>query len=1042
MMDRQCRSPRPALPTSGQAVQRVLELQEKGSEPAAVWSEKRLARARNLGLTFSQVLSLRGTLGQPIQRESEEPTTQASELALWIGALARQAALARLTSGRAVDLVVSRLAPRQGAIAAMAKSLPEAARQGLIFLYGVVWNVDGHAWIAQSLQGDRVARDAAYKVPFLLNDIDVLRRDLAAGGDAVARLAEFDNRWSAQQQAELPAEYRTLLHGYRLIYGNSVANTAGGTDTAETAEAIELAQFDATLGQLHAVVRAFGPSRKAGEAVALAMQSPAAPRLVAAASSAQRVDLIVAARAAEASGAVATIVAHSPKKERQQLERWASNVAWFHRDLHGWVLGRLAKDACGLEEAQRTVEALQHKRYWGDGVPRHAAIEDRVRLVFAIQAKLEQHKADNKAERRAEEGLRQAREAIYNDASERDAGELRAASSKAIRSTPVAKREGLLSSFAGRLLDLAVAGFKRIARGLGIDVDKLLAPFHKAGGGALSKLIKQPGKVASYFGKALVRAFKLVRENLGGMLVGGLAGFLTGALAKDRITLPRVWNLRSIAGLLLQVLGLGYNGLRAIAVKVVGAGKVDRAEAIVGELLPMFEGGTSALLDSATAKLGEIKTTVIETLRGWIIDSVLQPLLVRLGKILIPGLGIVTALKSLWGVVQMLLGWADRLGSVVDKMLDSVKLVVEEKVEPAAQAIYNAVRGVVPVLIGLAGGMVLGSGFGKALRKAIGTVGGKVQDMVQWLLERAAAMLGLSKKKKNAPEDKQQVSSTPGAWRDLSLPFERDGERHHLSFQHSGQLIVNSRTLNIRKYIDGNVPSDESEFLYRAVANIVDIQKLEKSARGYANIRYQGGRITKIMHWLVERLNQGKRPVYHSIAEFDGGDYGGTEMDAIVAFGPGSLHESRPVALGAPVGALNERIVSGDTRKCHRAHLLAKHLHGPGFKQNLMIVPGFFNTGDHNRSMRPFERLVSEQIYRYNEPIHYKVTVEYGRAPEPIELVRFIPKKVTLRAWKVVVEKREPAKQRFRNCKNGTPIFSAQTLVINDDDIPNLQKGK
>ncbi|MCG8455838.1 MAG: hypothetical protein MI919_06110, partial [Holophagales bacterium] len=520
-----------------------------------------------------------------------------------------------------------------------------------------------------------------------------------------------------------------------------------GAESTET-EAAERARLDRLLFRLEAVARAYGISATTGAAVRAAVVAPGIFRLAA---KRQLVAFVASAQAAGDSGTAELVAQLAPEELRAELEGLGSRAAWFHRDITGWVVPNIEK--YGVETALHQVNGLRGKEYWGKGMPRYGAIEDRQALVFAIQEKLQATPIPSSSEdgkRRAIEELRQAREQVIADSSDRDRVELRKSARKAIVETPLPKTS-LGQAFAAELAgsvgldpeaarkvasgDLLKMAFVKLCELAGVDAEALLEAFGK-GKKALMALVRDPSKVLAFLSGAVGGAFELLKKNFLSLVTGGVVGFLTGAAVGGSITLPTRWNLKSTAGFLLQLAGVTVERVWELVKKLLGEKGAAWVERAAGPILTLFTGEGSTVMERMTAQVAQIKDTALEALKSWALDSVVGPAITKIVTLFTPVGAIVGAISTIMGLIDTIRTWGARIASVVTTVFDSLTMIAEGKVEPAAKAIYNAIAGIFPVLLGFLTGFVFGNAklFTK-IGDAFKAIGNKIWSIVESMVE-------------------------------------------------------------------------------------------------------------------------------------------------------------------------------------------------------------------------------------------------------------------------------------------------------------------
>lgn len=231
-----------------------------------------------------------------------------------------------------------------------------------------------------------------------------------------------------------------------------------------------------------------------------------------------------------------------------------------------------------------------------------------------------------------------------------------------------------------------------------------------------------------------------------------------------------------------------------------------------------------------------------------------------------------------------------------------------------------------------------------------------------------------------SPQDK---STNQPALPKVEIPFEdHSSESHHLVLEKIGEdydVTVHSNTYLLYHYLK-SIPNNSNTPMWTAYKELQNSLKLQKGfqesgqEQKYAEIGFQ---ISGDMRSLASAIEKHCDFVlFKSSANFIGGSYGGTLMEATLTVHPGNLNGSMPFEMKDEVKFLNAKKKTRDEKYFHRAHLLANMLNGPGVKKNLMITPGDFNI----KVMRDdVEAKVATEVLSKGNTVHYRVQPYYDR---------------------------------------------------------------
>ncbi|HET8524046.1 MAG TPA: hypothetical protein VFL82_12495, partial [Thermomicrobiales bacterium] len=182
--------------------------------------------------------------------------------------------------------------------------------------------------------------------------------------------------------------------------------------------------------------------------------------------------------------------------------------------------------------------------------------------------------------------------------------------------SPTIQREGWFEEGAMYVFEQGLAA-------AGVPVEAVMGLIRRAGG-AISKIIDDPGAFLSHLLDALKGGFRQFAGNIGKHLQAGLIGWLTGTLGAAGIQLPKQFDLAGIFDLALQILGLTADRIKAKVAQVIGAKNVARIEAAWKIISKLISGGLGGLWDMAKEYVGNLYDMVVGQVKEWAITQIVQ----------------------------------------------------------------------------------------------------------------------------------------------------------------------------------------------------------------------------------------------------------------------------------------------------------------------------------------------------------------------------------------------------------------------------------
>ncbi|WP_433725841.1 phage tail protein [Nocardia sp. CA-129566] len=266
--------------------------------------------------------------------------------------------------------------------------------------------------------------------------------------------------------------------------------------------------------------------------------------------------------------------------------------------------------------------------------------------------------------------------------------------------------------------------------------DMLLGVLARAAG-AVEKIIKDPIAFLGNFVNAVKAGISNFMSNIGTHLKKGLQGWLFGALAEAGIEIPAKFDLKGIITLLLSLLGLTWNSIRARIVKVVGEPAMQKIEGAVDFVKAIVTEGIPGLWKWIAQKITDLKEQVMGQIREFVITKVITAGITWLISLLNPAAAFIKACKMIYDAVMWFVDNAERLKEFVDSVLDSVESIASGGVGKVAALIEGTLSKTVPMLIsGLASLLGLG-GIADKIKKILETVQKPVGSVVDKLVAGA-----------------------------------------------------------------------------------------------------------------------------------------------------------------------------------------------------------------------------------------------------------------------------------------------------------------
>ena len=88
-------------------------------------------------------------------------------------------------------------------------------------------------------------------------------------------------------------------------------------------------------------------------------------------------------------------------------------------------------------------------------------------------------------------------------------------------------------------------------------------------GGAATRIIREPAKFLRNVGAGIIQGFTMFMSDIGTNIKSAVVEWITGNMSGGGIQLPQTFDAKGIIGFLLDLVGLGVEGIKNIARKVL-----------------------------------------------------------------------------------------------------------------------------------------------------------------------------------------------------------------------------------------------------------------------------------------------------------------------------------------------------------------------------------------------------------------------------------------------------------------------------------------
>lgn len=279
-----------------------------------------------------------------------------------------------------------------------------------------------------------------------------------------------------------------------------------------------------------------------------------------------------------------------------------------------------------------------------------------------------------------------------------------------------------------------------VAKALMEFKDKLMAILRK-GADTIDLILDNPGGFLSNLISAVKGGFSAFAGNILGHLKRGFVKWLFGALAGTGIEVPSDLSLVSILKMVLGVLGITYDRMRAKAVKLLGPTAVAVIEKLVSYLQTLIGGGPAALWEQIKGDLSNLKDMVIGAIQDWIVSTIVQKAVAKVVSMFNPAGAIIQAIMMIVNVVMFVVERAAQIMEFVESVINSIHAIATGSIGGAISKVEQALGNAVPILIGFLAALIGLGGISAKIKGFITKVQTKVDQAIDKAIKKAVAYI-------------------------------------------------------------------------------------------------------------------------------------------------------------------------------------------------------------------------------------------------------------------------------------------------------------
>lgn len=311
--------------------------------------------------------------------------------------------------------------------------------------------------------------------------------------------------------------------------------------------------------------------------------------------------------------------------------------------------------------------------------------------------------------------------------------------------------------------------------------------------------------------RAIKQGFTQFFDKILKYLLDGLIAWLLSELKDANVQAPADFSLKGIIGWVLNILGISMEKIweRLAKHPKIGPQKVARIRSMINTLEGIWtfikdvqERGVAAIWDKIKEQLNNLWDTVLNAIKDWIINQIINKMVTKLLSMLDPTgiMAVVNSAIALYKAIQSFLKYLREMLEIVNSFVEGVVEIASGNITVAANFLERTLGRAVPIVIGFLANQVGLSGIGKRIGELIGAAREMVDKAIDWLIDKAVAIGG------KLLDMARSAAGAVLSWLGLRKEFTNEnGEKHTLSLRKAGnraELMMESDPLPLLTFIN------------------------------------------------------------------------------------------------------------------------------------------------------------------------------------------------------------------------------------------------
>ena len=383
----------------------------------------------------------------------------------------------------------------------------------------------------------------------------------------------------------------------------------------------------------------------------------------------------------------------------------------------------------------------------------------------------------------------------------------------------VSKLGQLFVSIVGRFFSWGLSTVVELLEILFSVVAPGVLPYLKRAKKAFLSILKNPIGFVGNLVRAARLGFQRFQGNILVHLKAALIKWLVGPLAQAGVYIPKSFSLVEIVKLVLSVLGLSWQALRAKLVKIIPEPVLVTLEKSAEILVVLAKDGPAAAWEQIKEEIAELKSSLIQEVTTMVQVEIVKAAVKKVVSMINPAGAVVQAILAIYNTIQFFVQRISQIAATVGAFVHSLAAIAAGQVTAAAKRVEETMANTLVVVLSFLARLV---GLGGIPKRLVGIVE-RIRKPIDKGMDRIVAWLGKMLKKLMAGA-KAKARSLLQWWKKKE-PVQADGESHTLLFEgkaKNAKLVLRSKPQKPAAYLAAkakqhSIPAAQSKVSIEAV---------------------------------------------------------------------------------------------------------------------------------------------------------------------------------------------------------------------------------